>query len=251
MIEWIFILSLCFIVLVIFYKQANDEFTILQLEGNQLVNLPSLLSEKNPIVIRQVQQPLFFTPEAILQNQRIQTFPLEQGAQLKDGLQSSTARISPSASSILAQEIGLQVWADHTWLPYMSTMSFLYFMKTFARMGEAPLIKTTAVATLLLPTSQPLEVAILTGAQEKFLPKQWWSVFPETLTANDTPLVGSIKYIIVKVKPGNALCLPPHWFYSIRASDPKKAMLYAEMQVHHPLSWVAQRLETNHTESKN
>ena len=127
MIEWFFFLAIVFIVLVIFYKQANEEFTILQCDGTQLVSLPSLLSEKYPVVVKQIQLPVFFTPEAIQQNARIQTFPMrESGKTLLDALSDSTLTLSQESSIILAQQIGLQVWADHNWLPYISTWSLLY-----------------------------------------------------------------------------------------------------------------------------
>lgn len=243
MIEWVFILSLIFIVLVIFYKQANEEFTILQLEGNQLVSLPSLLSEKYPIVIRQVQMPTFFTPEAIQQNSRIQTFPISPEKQLKDALSDTSLSLPLSASRILAQQVGLQVWAEHTWLPYVSTWSFLNFVNTTANLGEQGLRKTTAYCTLLLPTSQSINIIIMTSGQEKYLPTNWHNTDPEKYTLNDTPMVGNIKFMEIKVKPGNCLCLPPHWFYTLRASDPKKSMLWCCLEIQNPLSWMATRLE--------
>ena len=244
MIEWFFFLAIVFIVLVIFYKQANEEFTILQCDGTQLVSLPSLLSEKYPVVVKQIQLPLFFTPEAIQQNVRIQTFPMrESGKTLLDALSDSTLTLSQESSTILAQQIGLQVWADHNWLPYISTWSLLYSINANAYSGERPLRKTTGHTTIVMPTSQAIEIAILTGAQEKFFPSNWRSRFPETFTANDTPLVGSIKFIIIKVKPGTVLCIPPHWMYSIRGTDPKKPLLWCVLEAHHPLSRMSATFE--------
>ena len=244
MIEWFFFAAIVFIVLVIFYKQANEEFTILQCDGTQLVSLPSLLSEKYPVVVKQIQVPLFYTQEAIQQNTRIQTFPMkEYGKTLIDALSDSTLTISQESSIILAQQIGLQVWADHNWLPYISTWSLLYSMNAFAYTGERPLRKTTGHTTIVVPTSQPIEIAILTGSQEKFFPVNWRSRFPETFTANDTPLVGSIKFIIIKVKPGTVLCIPPHWMYSVRGTEPKKPLLWCVLEAHHPLSRMSATFE--------
>lgn len=244
MIEWFFFLAIVFIVLVIFYKQANEEFTILQCEGTQLVNLASLVSEKYPIVVKQIQLPAFFTPESIQQNARIQTFPMSQpGKTLADALNDSSLTLPSNSSLILAQQVGLQVWAEHNWLPYISSWSFLYSIHAMAYSGEKTLQKTTAYTTIVIPTSQPIEIAILTGSQEKFFPASWRSRFPETFTANDTPLVGNIKFIIIKVKPGTALCIPPHWFYSVRFTDPKKGMLWCSLEIHHPLSRMSASLE--------
>lgn len=244
MIEWFFFGAIVFIVLVIFYKQANEEFTILQCDATQLVSLPTLLSEKYPVVIKQSQVPLFFTLDAIQQNPRIQTFPMrESGKTLLDALSDSTLTLSQESSVILAEQIGLQVWADHNWLPYISTWSFLYSTSAFAFSGEKPLRKTTAHTTIVVPTSQPIEIALLTGSQEKFFPEDWRSRFPETFTAIDTPLVGSIKFIIIKVKPGTVLSIPPHWMYSVRGTEPKKALLWCVVEAHHPLSRMSAFLE--------
>lgn len=244
MIEWFFFAAIVFIVLVIFYKQANEEFTILQCDGTQLATLPSLLSEKYPVVVKQIQVPLFFVPEAIQQNTRIQTFPMnESGKTLIDALTDSTLTISNESSVILAQQLGLQVWADHNWLPYISTWSLLYSIHAFACSGEKPLRKTTGHTTIVVPTSQPIEIAILTGSQEKFFPIDWRSRFPETFTANDTPLVGSIKFVIIKVKPGTVLCIPPHWLYSVRGTEPKKPLLWCVLEAHHPLSKMSSLFE--------
>jgi hypothetical protein len=244
MIEWFFFLAIVFIVLVIFYKQANEEFTILQCDGTQLVSLSSLIGEKYPIVVKQIQLPVFYTAEAIQQNKRIQTFPMrEAGKTLAEALSDSSLTLSNESGKILAQQIGLQVWAEHNWLPYISSWSFLYSIHSFAFSGERPLRKTTAQTTIVIPTSQPIEIAILTGSQEKFFPETWRERFPETFTVNDTPLVGNIKFIIIKVKPGTVLCIPPHWMYSIRGTEPKKALLWCVLEAHHPLSRISAYFE--------
>ncbi len=244
MIEWLFFLALVFIVLVIFYKQANEEFTILQCDGTQLTNLANLFTEKYPIVVKQIQIPSFFSPEAIQQNPRIQTFPMkEPGKTLLDALSDSTLTIPDESTALLAQHIGLQVWSEHNWLPYITSWSYLFSIETSAHCGERTLRKTTAYTTIVMPTSQPIEIAILTGSQEKYFPTTWRTRFPETFTMLDTPLVGNIKFIIIKVKPGTALCIPPHWLYSVRGTDPKKSLLWATMEVHHPLSKMGAKLE--------
>jgi hypothetical protein len=243
MIEWILILGIIFIILIVFYKQANEEFTILQLEGTQLATLTTVIGEKNPIVLRQIQIPPFFTPEAIQQNKRIQTFPLVQQKTVIDALTDSRVHTTTESAIILARESGLQVWAEHTWFPYLTNWTVIHSMKTFANCGEQGLRKTTASSTVIIPTSNPLDIYIMTDSQEKFFPSSWKGKFPETFTVLDTPLVGQVKYMVVKVKAGNALCLPAHWFYSIRSSDSAKPVLWCLLECHHPLSALAARLD--------
>lgn len=245
MLEYFLILGILFIVLVIFYKQANDEFTILQLEGNQLHTLSSLVTEKNPIVIRQTQMPTFFTPDAIRQNARILTFPIATGKTLRDALTDSSLTVASESQRQLAQEVGLHVWAEHTWMPWLTSWSFLHRLTAEAKSGEQGLQKTTAVATVLLPTAQPLTVCIITGSQEKYFPPNWCGGFPELFTLQDTPLVGQIKFMEVKVKPGNALCLPPHWFYSVRKTEEKSPCFWVSLELHHPLSMLSKQFEQN------
>jgi hypothetical protein len=243
MIEWILIIGIIFIILIIFYKQANEEFTILQLEGTQLATLTTVIGEKNPVVLRQIQIPPFFTPEAIQQNKRIQSFPLVQQTTLLDALSNTTVRTTAESATILARETGLQVWAEHTWFPYLTNWTFFHSIKTFANCGEQGLKKTTAPSTVIIPSSNPLDVYIMTDSQEKYFPGKWQGKFPETFTVLDTPLVGQVKYMVIKLKAGNALCLPAHWFYSIRSNESAKPILWCVIECHHPLSALAARLE--------
>jgi hypothetical protein len=98
---------------------------------------------------------------------------------------------------------------------------------------------------MIYPTSSALEVTLLTEHQQQFLPKVWRGRFPEKLTIQDTPLVGEVKYITVKLRPGTVLVMPTHWFLSIRASqeDKKKPVLWSWMEVHNPISYLASRME--------
>ena len=112
-------------------------------------------------------------------------------------------------------------------------------------MGEKGLRKTTAIYTMIYPTSEPLEVTLLTEHQETYLPKVWRGRFPEVLTIQDTPLVGEIKYINIKVRPGNVLIIPTHWFVSIRAvnREVEKPLLWSWIEIHNPISSLAARME--------
>jgi hypothetical protein len=252
MIEILFIAALIFGLFVLFYRQAVDEFNILQIEGSQLADLPKLLSERTPVVLRGIGDPKLFTPETLGANPRLPQFPLNNqwklGAYLEEKSRPLQMRMPIASSELLAQESGLQVWAEHNWFPKLLTtgfLEFLYTLRTEAHVGEQGLRKTTAVPTLLYPTSGALEVTLLTEHQSAFLPKSWRGRFPETFTIQDTPLVGEIKYITIKLRPGNALCIPSHWFVSLRVADTDKdkPVLWSWMEMHHPISRLANYLE--------
>jgi hypothetical protein len=103
--------------------------------------------------------------------------------------------------------------------------------------------KTTGICTLLYPTSGSYEITLLTEQQEKCLPPSWRGRFPETFTLQDTPLVGEIKYITIKLRPGNLLCIPTHWFYSVRAVEKDKPAMWAKLTLDNPISLVASKME--------
>lgn len=251
MIEIFFILALLIGVFILFYRQAIEQYNILQIEGTQLSDLPKLISERAPVVVRGIGEPKLYTPATLNGNPRLLTYPvsakLTLGNYLKKSSNSAVKMTTVSATQ-LARDTGLHVWGEHTWFPKFFSSSIWESIHSFqaeAHIGEAGLRKTTAIYTMIYPTSSALEVTLLTEHQQQFLPKVWRGRFPEKLTIQDTPLVGEVKYITVKLRPGTVLVMPTHWFLSIRASqeDKKKPVLWSWMEVHNPISYLASRME--------
>lgn len=252
MIEILVVLVVALAVFIVFYRQAIEQYNILQIESTQISELPKLLSERTPLVVRSIGEPKLFTPETLKQNPRLLSFPLEPTVSLGTYLTSPkpTVKFAQKSATVLANETGLQVWAEHMWFPKLFSNTWwemIHSLSSEAWMGEKGLRKTTAITTILYPTSGTLEVTLLTEQQEQFLPKAWRGRFPELLTVQDTPLVAEIKYITIKLRPGTMLCLPTHWFVSVRASEESKGkpLLWGWIQVHNPISLVASRMETS------
>ena len=250
MLEIFFILAVLLAVFIVFYRQAIEQYNILQIEASQLDELPKLLSERTPLVLRDIGSPKLFTPDTLKANARLQNFPIGNGQTLGTYIQKPNTRVplTKKASSLLAKESGLSVWAEHTWFPRLFQFPFLqhiHTLNTEAFLGEMGLRKTTGIVTILYPTSGNLEVTLLTEQQEKCLPKAWRSRFPETFTIQDTPLVGEIKYITIKLRPGNMLCIPTHWFYSIRVVDKSKPALWSRITLDNPISYVSSSMESS------
>ncbi len=248
MIEILVILAVLLGVFIVFYRQAIDQYNILQIESTQLMDLPKLLNERTPLVIRDIGAPKLFTPETLQTNSRLQQFPLAPNVTLGNYLKKSSRNITfnKKAAALLAKECGLSVWAEHMWLEKCMSypfLTYLHHLRTEAYMGEKGLQKATSVATFLYPTSNALEVTLLTEQQGKCLPSSWRKRFPETFTIQDTPLVGEIKYITIKVRPGNILCIPTHWYYSIRCKEVDKPCLWAKISLENPISMVASTME--------
>lgn len=256
MLEIFLIIAVLFAVFVLFYRQAIEQYDILQIEGTQIADLPKLLSERSPLVVRDVGQPKLFIPDTLKANTRLLGFPIEQNVNLGSYLQNPSVaapyKMTYAATAMLAKETGLDVWGQHTWFPKVFSNSLwenIYSFESEAHVGEMGLRKTTAIFSILYPTSGALEVTLLVEAQGKLLPKQWRGRFPEKLTIQDTPLAGEIKYITIKLRPGNILFVPTHWFLSIRAaeSDKDKPILWSWFEIHNPISKLSTRLERSMT----
>lgn len=249
MLEFGFILATLLAVFVLFYRQAIEQYNILQIEGSQLSEFPKLLGERTPLVIRDIGQPKLFTPDTLKTNTRLLQFPLANQLTLAQYLEhpKPNVNLSSKASGMLAKELGLSVWAEHTWYPRFFSyplLQHLHVLRTEAHLGEVGLQKTTAVSTLLYPTSGSFEITLLTEQQEKCLPVSWRGRFPEAFTIQDTPLVGEIKYITIKLRPGTVLSIPTHWFYSVRVVEKDKPALWAKLSLDNPISYVASRMES-------
>ena len=246
--EIIFIVAVLCAVFILFYRQAIEQYNILQIESNQVGELPKLLSERTPLVLHDIGQPKLFTPETLKANARLQQFPIGAKQTLGQYLQHPTSQVSltKKASLLLAKESGLATWGEHTWFPKLFQYPFLQHIHSFtseALLGEQGLRKTTGIVTIVYPTSGALEVTLMTEHQEKCLPPQWRGRFPEVLTIQDTPLVGELKYITIKLRPGNMLCVPTHWYTSVRIVDKEKPACWAKYTLDNPISWVASTME--------
>lgn len=251
MIEILVVLVVALAVLIVFYRQAIEQYNILQIESTQISELPKLLSERTPVVIRSIGDPKVWTIETLKSNPRLQSFPLEPNFNVSMYLQNPKpfVKLSPKSSTVLGNESGLQVWASHMWFPKCFSTTWWELFHTIhsdACLGERGLQKTTAITTLLYPTSGSLDVTVMAAHMEEFLPKSWRGRFPELFTVQDTPLVGEIKYITIKLRPGTMLCMPPHWLVSLRASEESKGkpLLWGWIQIHNPISQLSSTMES-------
>jgi hypothetical protein len=252
MIEIFVVAVVALAIFIVFYRQAIEQYNILQIESTQVSELPKLLSERTPVVVRSIGPPKLFLPETLQSNPRLLSFPIEPNYNLGMYLKSPkpVVKLSTKSATVLANETGLQVWAEHHWFSKLLTSSwweYIHSLSSEACIGEKGLRKTTAITTILYPTSGDLEVTLLTEHQEQFLPRGWRGRFPDRFTQQDTPLVGEIKYITVKVRPGTILCIPTHWFVSVKAAESSegKPLLWGYIQLHNPISKVASRMESS------
>jgi len=165
--EFIILIATIFIINVFFYKQTVSEYKIHQAENGDLIKATELIPELSPIVVRGFSTPNLWTSEDIRPGSRLAALPL-----IYDGFQpfplSSAATMdlptkAPSTAALIAQEMGLQVWAEHTILPVFQGLWYgqLLSVQTFALIGAQGLSQTTAFETILMPTEGDILVTLL------------------------------------------------------------------------------------------
>ena len=145
----------------------------------------------------------------------------------------------------LAEELSLNIWANHTWLPLFHDYSWIApivgSLKTEALIGGIGMNRAKALYTCILPTEGTYIVSLLAKASEAFLPSNWENRYPSSLTSDDTPLVADLKFLDIILNKGNAICIPAHLIMSI---EPKGSGFHsaAIIEYHEPISILAKSL---------
>jgi len=248
MIEFlIFILVLGFIA-ILFYKQANEEFEILQIDAERIQDLPTLYPDRSPIVVRDFPVPALGTIEEIRKRKHILTMAvIHQKGQgqltLQQFLDTPAHILSPKTAEFLSNEAGLHVWFEHSvfkqLLPSPWT-SWLYTCKTRLWPHHRGMYKTTAFQTMFMPTQGSVRVSLLLPKMLPFLPTAWEGRQFHSLTAHDTPLLSQIKFMEIKLRKGNVLLLPAHILVDVdAAADTSHIPWIFQAEIHHPISRMA------------
>jgi len=245
--ETIIITGVIFFIAVLFYKQANEQFEILQIEAERLNELPTLYGDKAPIVVSEFKLPSLGTEAELQKRPHILQMSVAPGLSLKALLGSEGSlrayTFKPATAEFLAKETGLSIWFDHhlytSLLPSPYTQ-WLYTNSTSLWPHHRGLFKTTAFQTLIMPTQGTARVSLLLQKALPYLPKRWQGRSFHTLTPQDTPLLNQIQFIEVKLRPGNLLLLPAHLIVDITTSPESDVAAWSFMaEIHHPISKLA------------
>ncbi len=247
MIEIALVLVCIFFITVFFYKQHTTEFSVLQIENEKLDTLTEILTERKPTIIRGLGAPKLFTPETLSGNQRLLQIQLQPNYTLSDYLkQPRDLPVTPEdLRSHLANESGLQVWAEHMWFPKLiedNPISFLMSVDSEIYIGSRGMEQTAAAYTIFYPTSGEYTCSIVSDTALKFLPSGWQRKYVADLTAADCPLLHEIQYMDIVLRPGHMLIMPPHWIVSVKANLEKGPAAIATLEIHHPISKLAKSL---------
>lgn len=244
MIEWVIILAVCFFIAVLFYKQANESFEIIQLEATRIDELPTIYSEHSPIVLKNFAVPSLGNQYELEKRHQIMNMAVLKGLSLKALLNSEGSlreyTWKKETAEFLAKESGLHTWFQHHLYKHLLPSPFtkwLFSFQTSLYPHHRGLFKTTAFQTVLMPTQGTAIVSIMLPKSEPYFPVNWKGRRFETLTNADTPLLAQIQYIDVKLRKGNLLVLPAHFIINIKSDDDCAWVFCAE--VHHLISRIA------------
>jgi hypothetical protein len=241
-----------------FYMHRRSELEILQLENDQIQEqLPELLEELQPVVIRGVTPPRGLTLESLEKIPRLANFSVG-GQPLSDILKTPAMLLSAEGAPTLSQErreelakeLSLNLWADRTWLPLLSQTTWtgpvIGAMRTEVVLGGLGMIRLTAKYTCIMPTEGKYTLSILSKDSESILPANWRYKYPSALTVNDTPLVADLKYIDVVLRPGTTVCFPPHCIISIEpVKDSSSFFSAAIVEYHEPVTLISKSFSQN------
>jgi hypothetical protein len=249
MLEILFLVALVFLISVLFYKQRRPTMEILQAEETQMEQLADLLEEQQPLIIRGIAPPKGLTKEALNKIPRLSDFSVG-GQPLADVIQTPAMMksadgapvLSRERRELLAKELSINVWAEHTWLSNFSQTTWFGWMvgcvQTEVVLGGMGMWKTCAKYTAIMPTEGTYVVSILSKESESFLPAKWKYRYPGSLSPNDTPLVSDLKYMDIIVRPGTMICFPPHHIISIQPKDDEFSAA-AIVEYHEPVTLLA------------
>lgn len=246
MLNILFCLVVIVFIAIIFYKQANEEIDILQLDAERIEEVPNLYGERSPIVLKGFPVPALGSYEEM--KKRPKLLGMYVGDRSLDTLLHSPGLkdypFHPTTMEFLSKEAGLDVWFGlHCYknlLPSQWTQ-WMYFYKTGLWPSHRGLWQTSAVHTLLLPTQGTARVSLLVSKMIPYLPVEWKGRKLKSLTAADTPLVSHLHYIEIKLKKGNALLLPAHVLVDVssEASGVDDMLWMFQAEIHHPISNLA------------
>jgi len=235
--ESFLVLGVLGIILVFFYKQAVQEFRILQTDSFE--KAMGLLYERCPIVVLPSPSPgNLWTHTDIKERPTLQQFSI-QGLPLASAIQAEHVQLHPDKAESIAELVGIPVWVKQTLLPRIQQLSWwtpILWSRSEVTIGAQGLRQTYGYVTALYVTEGAAAVSLLNEASDSYLPTVWLGKRVTKLTRDEAPLLHQIQYIDVILRPGSMLLLPPHWKVCWETQKDSKPVLAVWSEFHHPLS---------------
>jgi hypothetical protein len=258
-------------ILLAVYKGAVQEYQILQKDWSPTIDWSSLLSEKLPIVIRNVDPEWQgrWTRDATQHKNWPLVVKDEHGTLLRttwsEWLSSPPGQPPMHNGHELAEvaHIPLDQWRDGgfrqwSWLPL-----------NYANVGVLgphvdtvlPTEKTKSACTIVQATDGiPLQIwlahegSVPASVADHLMGRNPWS-----LKSEQVPWIEELKYIEIKLRPGNAIAIPTHWWWAARAALPAVSerpvmadgAWYWVAHAENPVSWTVNVLTKKSNEKMN
>jgi hypothetical protein len=227
MLEAVLVALLVLAFLMVAYKGAVHEFQILQKDWKPTIEWSALLAEQLPLVIRNVDPSWIGTwtyrataakswPLQVRKDGKLFKTRWSEWIAAPPGQPQPTPHSLHEISAVASPPIAL--WEDGgfrrwSWIPAHLTKTQVQVLGPGAIL---PVRKSTAAATLLQATDgAPLQVWL---AHEGAVPTQAVLLGrdPWSLTADTVPWISEVKFVEMRVRPGNALVIPTHWYWAAR-----------------------------------
>lgn len=219
-------------VLLVSYKGAVHEFQILQKDWAPNIDWSALLTEQLPIVIRNVcpEWKGVWTRKST-ERKTWPTLVKSEDGQILRTTWNEWVSSAPGEPLFVngdeiaeAVKIPIEEWRDGgfrkwSWLP---TQDLRVGVLGPSKQSFLPVQKTKAAATVIQSTDgAPLQLwlahdgAIPASVSEDIVGKDPWS-----LNSEEVPWIDEVKFIEVKLRPGNAIVIPTHWWWAARTQLP-------------------------------
>ena len=251
--ELLFLALLVFGVCLVAYKGAIHEFQILQKTYSPDQEWSDVCSEQLPIVIRDLPRPWLgmWTRQKTEHKTWLITVRNTDGKKYKttwnNWLNTPSPRPVPLNMDEIAEVAKLQStlghWRDDgfrrwSWLPSGAPTPAIYNTSDIQGVQKSRAEYTAIVSTDGTPLELWLahEGAIPDAVAEDLMGKDPW-----IQTTDEIPWIGEVKYIEIKLRPGNAVLIPRHWYYAIRTAGEGDAWFW-QGAFHTPVSWVVNRV---------
>lgn len=255
--ELVFLTLLVIGICVLFYRGAVHEFQILQKEYEPEMNWGEVLSEELPLVIRGLPKNWVGGWSARITGRRTWKTLVRNadGRKLRTTWMNYVETPAPRPALLNGAEIAeaarlshtLSNWRDDgfgrwSWLPASAATPEPGILTSADFRGVT---KMTAEFTAFVATEgAPLEIwlahegAIPAKVAEDLVGKNPWMQ-----TTNTIPWIDEVKFIEIKLRPGNALVVPRHWWVALRGAEPADSW-YWSAAFHTPVSYAASAVAT-------
>ena len=242
----LFVLILILGICVIHYRSALHEFQILQKDYNPENRWTEFLQEQLPLVIRNLPRKWLGTWSRATKGpyEGCEVVVVQEGKRLKTSF--ANWLLGPEQTYGNPTDVGSAAKLDRTiqnwfsrwfWIPNKSPSA--YVLTPNAGNSCLPLWKTKADSTVLVSTDgSPIEVWL---SHEAGIPDDiadsLRGLNPWIQSTNEIPGVEKVKFVEIRLRPGNAIVVPTHWWVSVRCEGNES--WFWMHTFHSPVSWIA------------